>query len=58
MVMGYVALRKHSWLIMTAAGSLAGLRGPGRPALVWTMKPCKGASSKEITGLVGGRRVT
>jgi hypothetical protein len=50
-LMGYVARRrKHSWL-MEVVGWL------GCRDLVdqlWTMDPCKGASSREITGLVHG----
>jgi hypothetical protein len=50
-LMGYVARsRKHSWLMKAAA--CLGCRD--LVDQLWTMKPCKGASSKEITGLVHG----
>lgn len=50
-LMGYVARRrKHSWLMKAAA--CLGCRD--LLDQLWTMKPRKGASSKEITGLVHG----
>jgi hypothetical protein len=50
-LMGYVARsRQHSWLMKAAA--CLGCRD--LVDQLWTMKPCKGASSKEITGLVHG----
>ncbi|CAN6242230.1 unnamed protein product [Urochloa humidicola] len=50
-LIGYVARsRKHSWLMKVAAclgcGDLVDQ--------LWTMKPCTGASAKEVTGLVHG----
>ncbi|CAD6256667.1 unnamed protein product [Miscanthus lutarioriparius] len=50
-LIGYVARsRKHSWLMKVAAW--LGCRD--LVDQLWTMMPCKGSSSKQITGLVHG----